>query len=328
MKAVVVEIKNKYTALLLEDGRIEKVKSENYTIGEVIEMKEKKTEGNTKLRRMITLASSAAAFIVLCGLGVWAYVAPYSYVSMDVNPSIKFMVNRLGYVISAEAVNEDGEDIIEGLDFSSLSNLPIEEALELAIEEVEKQGYLVGDEAGMIITTANKNEGEAQELLLKLQVMAQEQVREEGYEVEVEGLAVGLARVEEAEALGITPGKLNLIEKLSESSENPEEIDIEEWKNSSVKDIMKAIKENKKDNKDRDDEDKDDGDEDDEDKDDEDKDDGDEDDKDEDDDIGKNESKTEKKNNGNKNNDEDEDDEDDEDEDEDDEDEDEEDDED
>ena len=252
MKAVVVEIKNKYTALLLEDGKIEKVKSENYTIGEVIEMKEKKTEGNTKLRRMITLASSAAAFIVLCGLGVWAYVAPYSYVSMDVNPSIKFMVNRLGYVISAEAVNEDGEDIIEGLDFSSLSNLPIEEALELAIEEVEKQGYFVGDEAGMIITTANQNEGEAQELLLKLQVMAQEQVREDGYEVEVEGLAVGLARVEEAEALGITPGKLNLIEKLSESSENPEEIDIEEWKNSSVKDIMKAINDNKDKTKEKD----------------------------------------------------------------------------
>jgi hypothetical protein len=58
------------------------------------------------------------------------------------------------------------------------------------------------------------------------------------------GEAVGLERVEEAKELGITPGKLNLIEKLIESSEDPESVTKEDWLDKSVKEIMEQTKEN------------------------------------------------------------------------------------
>ena len=64
--------------------------------------------------------------------------------------------------------------------------------------------------------------------------------------IEIECMAVGRERVEEARELGVTPGKLNLVQKLMDSSENPEEIDVEEWLNKPVKEINKAIKENRK----------------------------------------------------------------------------------
>ncbi len=35
--------------------------------------------------------------------------------------------------------------------------------------------------------------------------------------------------MEEAKELGTTPGKLNLIEKMIDSSDDPDSIDVEEW---------------------------------------------------------------------------------------------------
>ncbi|NLT48775.1 MAG: hypothetical protein GXX92_10240, partial [Clostridiales bacterium] len=71
-------------------------------------------------------------------------------------------------------------------------------------------------------------------------------IDEEGKTAVVESEAVGLERVKEAEQLGVTPGKLNLVEKLVKSSPVPEEIIIEEWLDKPVKEINKLIKENKK----------------------------------------------------------------------------------
>jgi hypothetical protein len=42
MKVVVVEIKNKQTAVLCEDGCIYKIKNKNYTSGQIIEIKKRK----------------------------------------------------------------------------------------------------------------------------------------------------------------------------------------------------------------------------------------------------------------------------------------------
>src|SRR5471030_2574278 len=63
---------------------------------------------------------------------------------------------------------------------------------------------------------------------------------------EVETGNVALARRDEARKLGITPGKLNIIQKLQKLDPT---INIEDYKSSSVKDIQKKTKELRKDNK-------------------------------------------------------------------------------
>lgn len=65
----------------------------------------------------------------------------------------------------------------------------------------------------------------------------------------MEAVSVGLDRVQQARTLGTTPGKLNLVQKLQASSQAPDDINLEEWLNKPVKEIMKAIKQNKKDAK-------------------------------------------------------------------------------
>ena len=114
------------------------------------------------------------------------------------------------------------------------------------MDEIAAAGYFDGDDPGQImIATACTNEANADQLCeqLQTQVMEMDQVRTRA--VEVQGEAVGYERVQEAKALGMTPGKLNLIEKLIASSPDPDSINVEDWKNVSVKDIMKTINTNK-----------------------------------------------------------------------------------
>jgi hypothetical protein len=246
MKGVIVEIKNNYAVVLSDNGSIIKMKNNNYQIGEEIKMKNTSKKSKKKI---YALAASAASVILLVGTGVYAYTTPYSYVSLDVNPSIEYEVNRFDRVIDATAVNDDGAAIINNLD---LENKTIDEAVEETITEINEQGYFKeGETGGVVISTSCDDTVKAEELASDLQVVADDTVIDESITAEVEVLSVGKERVLEAQKLGVTPGKLNLVEKLQKSAANPEDISIEEWLNKPVKEIMKETKANKEEEKDQ-----------------------------------------------------------------------------
>jgi len=241
MKAVVVEIKNAYAAILSDDGCITKVINKNYTIGQVIEMEEKKAKRVS--RKILAMAISATAVFALFTASAWAYFTPYYYVSLDVNPSIEYKVNRFDRVIGVDAVNGDGQEILNNL---NLQNQNIEDAIEDTINQLATEGYLGGtEEGGLVIATYCDNEQDRDRLRDRLHEKAQDCLQEGNINANLECYAIGLQRVQEAEKLGTTPGKLNLVEKLKESSADPDSIDIESWLDKPVKDIMKAIKDNK-----------------------------------------------------------------------------------
>jgi hypothetical protein len=268
-------------AILSDDGIVTKVKNKNYTIGQVIEMKNKKIHITKKLALGI---ASAAALFLTTGIGAWAYTTPYSYVSLDVNPSIEYTLNRFDRVIDVKAVNDDGQVIMDQIDISELDNKSIEDAILATVNQISQDGYFAtavtgsaivvgGDttndnndvdavtgsaidldtgnatdpvisiEGGIVITIANGNGEISEELANEIRDLVEDLVSDD---VEVEVESVGYERVQKAKELGVTPGKLNLVEKLQASSTDPDSIIIEEWLNKPVKDIMKAIKENKK----------------------------------------------------------------------------------
>jgi hypothetical protein len=246
MKAVVVEIRDKFAAVLSDDGRIVKITNKNYEIGQVIEMK---TQTIPKTRKLAVWAASFIAVVTLCGASAWAYFTPYSYVSLDVNPSVEYSLNRFDIVLDAEAVNDDGEEILNEIKVENLKNQPIKQAISETIEQISENGYFDDDtEGGIVIATSCNNNEKAEELAEELQLKAEEQIQENGNNVVVEVISVGYERVLNARELGVTPGKLNLVEKLKASSSDPDSIDIEEWLNKPVKEIMKATKENRKSN--------------------------------------------------------------------------------
>lgn len=239
MKAVVVEIKNNRAAVLSDDGCVIAVKNKNYEIGQVLHINPTRV---SIPKRIATIAATAAAFVVL-SIGTWAYASPYTYVSMDINPSLEFTLNRFDMVLSVKAMNDDGEELIKNIPLSSLENKKIEEALLQSVEQLTVSGFLMKDsENGIVIATSSENSEKAEELAFELQDTVEKKVTQDGSEIEIEAFSVKPERVEEAKQLGVTPGKLNLIEKLQAAAPDTEIIDLEDWLEKPVKDIMKATK--------------------------------------------------------------------------------------
>lgn len=239
MKGIVIEINDDQAAVLSDSGAVKRIKNKNYETGQVVKMKNK--------MNFIKKAGSIAAVLAVTAAGSFAYASPATYVSLDVNPSIEYTLNSFGRVLSVKAVNDDGEVITSELD---VKNVDISKAVKITIDKLREGGYITDDEnAGIVITISASNNEKAEELAEELEEETQEYVEEIGETAEVEAEAVGKERVEEARTLGVTPGKLNLVQKLVDSTdgvEGTEEIEMEEWLDKPVKEINKAIKENRK----------------------------------------------------------------------------------
>jgi len=243
LKAVIVEIKDSLVAVLTDDGRIISVKNNNYEIGQVIQMSTPKI----RFTRKITAFAASAAALVVLGVGSWAYASPYTYVSLDVNPSIEYTVNRFDRVLRVKAVNDDGEEILKKISLDNLDNKTIQVALAETVNQISELGYFEGTiEGGIVIATSGKDTEKAKNLAQELQQTIENEVTENGDDVEVAAISVGLERVEQARDLGVTPRKLDLVEKLQAAATDPTTIVLDEWLDKPVKAIMKATKDYKK----------------------------------------------------------------------------------
>lgn len=316
MKAVILEIKGSNAAVLSEDGRISQIKNRNYKIGQEIAM------SNINYAKW---AVTAAAAMFLFITPAWAYMTPYSYVSIDVNPSFEFSINRFDRVLEVKAVNGDAEEMIEEINIDGLKNKEIRIAVRNVLTELKNQGYITeGEDGGVVVATSSKSEEKTNNLAAALKTAVNEEVgknkekdskevskgttevsktenkdseeigksddsekpedknsvalddaqdknkdkvkeeknaseknEDEDIEddetgVEVEVVKVSQQKVDEAKEMGVTPGKVNIVDKLAEASGDPEDFDKEEWLDKPVKEIMDATKRYQKESKNKD----------------------------------------------------------------------------
>lgn len=238
MKGIVVEIENKDAVILTNDGLFKKVKNTNYEIGQKIMIKESRKTGS----KLIMGAASMVAAAAICTIGAFAYYTPTDYVSLDVNPSVEYSINRFDRILDVKAVNDDGAELLIGL---NLKYKTIEAAVKETIDKLMIDGYLVDDpNGGVVITTSNDELEKAEQLAAELKKGIQTYLSRKGVAAEVDAEAVEMERVLEARELGVTPGKLNLVDQLQESTDG--EINKAMWLTMPVKEINKAIKENRK----------------------------------------------------------------------------------
>lgn len=198
--------------------------------------------GGLIMKRKMALALSGALLLSLGGGGyAYAQNTPVAYVSMDINPSVELSVNTFDKVISVEAYNEDGKKVLEG---TNLINSDVKKAINAVISNAIADGYIKEDgSSGIEITTSSNKDKISNELDESAKEAASETLDNNNLKATVETEKVALERRDEARKLGITPGKLNLIEKLQELDPT---IKVEDYKSSSVKEIMKKTKELRK----------------------------------------------------------------------------------
>ncbi len=236
MKNVVIQTKEKHALILASDGTFRKVANKGYKVGQVF-----RTVRTAMMRKAIAVA--AAAIIFLSGGTALAYYTPVSYATVDINPSIEFQLNLFGHVISARGVNEDGEALLARIE----TGTNLGQNIKAVVCEAVAEGYLPeDDENTIIVTVSGPNEAQARQEAEEAGEQAREALEETGTDGDVEADRVGYDRVQEARRLGTTPGKLNLVQKYMDSVGEGVVVDVNEWLNKPVKEIMKAIKENRK----------------------------------------------------------------------------------
>jgi len=184
---------------------------------------------------------AAASFLVIIIGGSSAayayYQTPVAYVSLDINPSVELGVNAFGKVVTAEGYNEDGQTVLADTDVKGST---VEDAIQSLILSADDKGYIADDGSTVIsLTSETNNAGKAASLQTKSESGVNQALLQIEKQAVVQKDNVALERRDEAKQLGITPGKLNLINKLQVVDTTAT---IEDYKDASVKEIMNTIK--------------------------------------------------------------------------------------
>lgn len=124
----------------------------------------KMTVKRNNLSRFSPVAA-AAVFVLIVGIFGAAYYnanfAPDSIIDIDVNPSIELVTNKKDFVLKAQAVNQDGEEILDGMD---LKNSSLKVAVNAIVGSMVQKGYVVDENSSILVTVANNDEVKAKKI--------------------------------------------------------------------------------------------------------------------------------------------------------------------
>ena len=172
MKAVVLEIKENWAAVLCEDGVVRKIKKGKLSVGDSLDISPEsrgKILSLGSFRRYLA-GSAAALFLLTAGAGgVYSYntVWACSYVSLDINPSIEYTLNRQNYVIKVKGLNEEGQGIVDELMKTSLHHATLEEALEQTKLILSQKKYLNSDAGEYVLINVSASNDKRMNILQK-----------------------------------------------------------------------------------------------------------------------------------------------------------------
>lgn len=151
-------------------------------------------------------------FVAACSGTGEVDAAGSTLLAIDINPSVEFVLDEEGNVLSVTASNEDAENVLSTLD---LIGLPYEEALELFLNEVVELGYIdvTTTDNTVIFTMGCENEEKEAAMIMNAQAVAERFMNEN----KIGGAVInGNIAYEElntlAEEYDISVGKVRLIQ--------------------------------------------------------------------------------------------------------------------
>jgi len=167
-----------------------------------------------------------------------------TYVSIDINPSIEFIVDENDVIVSFNLLNEDAEIICAGIDFVGMN---IEEAAALFIELATEGGFIdvTSDDNAVLITVIGDDETE---LEIRMTEELQQRIRNRVMRFMALNYINGEVLTEDftqedliaqAEELGVSPGKLKLV-LLAQTID--EELLLEDGLAMPVRDLMTIVR--------------------------------------------------------------------------------------
>lgn len=138
MKGIVMESHGKKAAVLLKDGTFRIVRGK-YSVGDAIEYHETNAHS---IQRWV--AAAAVVLLLGTGGGIWydANLVAYGEISLDVNPSIIYTVNKRSQVLDVRAGNENASVTVDALTHEGIRFMPVSDAIEMTIGILGTEGYM------------------------------------------------------------------------------------------------------------------------------------------------------------------------------------------
>ena len=218
MKAVIVDLNGNDAVALRDDGRFEKIKNKNYSIGQEITLQAQ----TIRFPKQAAIAASVAIVIAACGgMGTYTWSNPISYVSLDINPSIAYSLNEFNRVITVSGMNEEGTAVVDAIG-DSLKNTDITTALSITVEQLSTDAYLDSENTNyMIIGVYSDKDSKADALMSTVDEFTANSVET----CSITTVNVSKETKETADSYGITGGKMELINEIANVATDPEEVD-------------------------------------------------------------------------------------------------------
>ncbi|MFZ5643152.1 MAG: anti-sigma-I factor RsgI family protein [Bacillota bacterium] len=235
IKAVVLEVREKTCIVLTADGSFREVKAKGKSQpGQEITL----PETGWRFNKYALAAACLVFFIVTAGfLNFSMAPAVAAYVCLDINPSVELAIDKDNIVRKAEALNDDGRELLTGL---QLKGAGVGDALEKLIEVAVEKKYIQPGEENVIMSSvvpAGSEEISEVDTVVKDRIEAFLQKKNIKAEVVV-GKATSEVRAE-AEKSGMSTGRYMLYMK---ARENDAQITPGDFRGKSIRQIEKDRK--------------------------------------------------------------------------------------
>jgi len=236
MKGMNVEISGTKMIIVDRKGNFKKVKYiEGCRIGEEIDISVIPSIGYTLLAQRF--AAIAAVFMIMFGIGLYSYYSPYSYVAVDINPSVEIVLNRFERVLDVKALNEDAHIIVN--DSGKYMHNRLDKVIKQIIDNAYEKNYIKADtENEILITVSAPNPSVAEQIGESAKKQAEEEIKQDTISANIIVEGADIKKYKQAQKENISVGKLILFEKLKEVLP---EATVETVKNKSVKEILNDI---------------------------------------------------------------------------------------
>lgn len=153
-------------------------------------------------------------------------------VTMDINPSVSLSLNKMGKVIKAEGINEDGKKLLQD---NKLKGKSLENAIDNISDLVIDNGYFSNENNHILVNV----EGEIKEDVSKILT---NEIKEKNIECEIIFQELSNSSKENASKYGISENKASYIESVIKDNKD---ITFEDLKDKSINEINEFIEEKK-----------------------------------------------------------------------------------
>ena len=242
-KGLVMETTNDYIIVLTDDSKYVKLKKKgDIDIGKKIMFIDEDIVKN-KNNYYTPLLGIAAAIILLIttifgqfGFNIMGNFETYAIVSLDINPSIEFKIDKKKIVRDIKSLNEDGVDLID----DNMIGMKIEDAIVFSIKTALNKQYLDNENKVILVSDVIMDEKIKHSTLIEDNIFEKVEEEKDLENINVIYIDSDKDDLEKARKNQVSVGKYKVYEIVSE--DNPD-VKIEDIKEKKVSEIVKENKE-------------------------------------------------------------------------------------